>query len=310
MQNEKRKIGKKNLTREEVIKAVKRAAREAGGVISKREFFRRTGIREHTVFKLFPEAGWVGLQRMAGVRHHPAYHPRTSDKELLSEYHRVASSIRRIPTWPVFVSRSKFSDNLFRRRFGNVRGFLREYLEYLKKRYPGSPLVGKVKSRLEAREHILRNFPARMNGAALEERLPGQRVWDTGKRGEYGGAIDFRSLHYAPTNERCLIFLFGVVSWELGFLVETIRTAYPDCVAKRRVAPRSGEERWESVRIEFEYKSSNFQKHRHDPAECDIVVCWKNDWQGCPIEVIELRKVIEEMAGGFFQSGAVYRCGR
>jgi hypothetical protein len=29
--------------------------------------------------------------------------------------------------------------------------------------------------------------------------------------------------------------------------------------------------------------------------ECDIIVCWENDWQECPIEVIELKSVIEKL---------------
>jgi hypothetical protein len=59
-----------------------------------------------------------------------------------------------------------------------------------------------------------------------------------------------------------------------------------------------GERRWESVRIEFEYRSRNFHEHGHDPAGCDVVVCWEHDWPGCPVEVLELRGAVARLRGG------------
>jgi hypothetical protein len=38
-------------------------------------------------------------------------------------------------------------------------------------------------------------------------------------------------------------------------------------------------------RIEFELLSKN------------IIVCWEHNWKDCPPEVIELKKVMEEMRG-------------
>jgi hypothetical protein len=33
----------------------------------------------------------------------------------------------------------------------------------------------------------------------------------------------------------------------------------------------------------------------HDPAKCDIIVCWEHNWPECPLEVIELKKEIEKL---------------
>jgi hypothetical protein len=46
------------------------------------------------------------------------------------------------------------------------------------------------------------------------------------------------------------------------------------------------------VRIEFEFRCSNFRAQRHDPRECDCIVCWRHDWPDVPdhIEVIELKR--------------------
>ena len=43
------------------------------------------------------------------------------------------------------------------------------------------------------------------------------------------------------------------------------------------------------IRIEFEYKSRNFN---HDPRKCDWLVCWEDNWADAPehLQVIELRK--------------------
>jgi hypothetical protein len=59
---------------------------------------------------------------------------------------------------------------------------------------------------------------------------------------------------------------------------------FPDCVATRDNS---------KIRIEFELKSSNFLSHKHDPSQCDLVVCWIDD---CPrlrefLEVEEFQRV-------------------
>lgn len=94
-------------------------------------------------------------------------------------------------------------------------------------------------------------------------------------------------LQYAPENELGVVFLFSQVAKKLQFRVEQIRPQYPDCIVYRRIGNRE-----KRVRIEFEYKSSNFRSHKHDPKECDCIVCWHHDWPGAPkhLEIIELKR--------------------
>lgn len=54
-------------------------------------------------------------------------------------------------------------------------------------------------------------------------------------------------------------------------------------------------QRWQRVRIEFEFRSNNFAQHGHEPAGADVVVCWENDWPECPLEVVELRSLISNL---------------
>jgi len=105
-----------------------------------------------------------------------------------------------------------------------------------------------------------------------------------------GGLINFRGLVYSPINEQGVVFLFGRVLEDLNMYIEEVRTKYPDCVARRYTGKG-----WERVYIEFEYTSSNFEQHKHDPKECSIIVCWEHDWPDCPLEVIELKSLIKEL---------------
>ena len=107
----------------------------------------------------------------------------------------------------------------------------------------------------------------------------------------FGALLNFRGLQHEPINEQGVVYLFGMISSELGLIVEGIQSAYPDCQAKRCV----NDNRWQRVRIEFEFASSKFREHGHDPAGCDLIVCWEHDWQECPVEVVELRSVIERL---------------
>ncbi len=78
---------------------------------------------------------------------------------------------------------------------------------------------------------------------------------------------------------------------EIGFMVEAVHAAFPDCEAKRHI----GENRYQRVRIKFEYKSSDFKSHGYDPAGADMIVCWIHDWPDCPLEVLELRSAIDKL---------------
>lgn len=105
-----------------------------------------------------------------------------------------------------------------------------------------------------------------------------------------GDLINFRGLVYSPVNENGVIFIFGKVIEDLNMYIEEIKPGFPDCVG-RRFTGRG----WERVFIEFEYKSSNFEEHEHDPSKCDLIVCWEHDWAECPIEVIELKDIIKTL---------------
>jgi len=106
----------------------------------------------------------------------------------------------------------------------------------------------------------------------------------------YGEPLDFKFLRNAPINEAGVVYLFGCLAPELGFVVEAIQPGFPDCEAKRK--DLDGKLR--RLRIEFEFESKNFLFHKHDITACDIIVCWRNNWPECPLEVIELSNHLKD----------------
>ncbi|MEW5912354.1 MAG: hypothetical protein AB1814_07350 [Thermodesulfobacteriota bacterium] len=110
------------------------------------------------------------------------------------------------------------------------------------------------------------------------------------RRRIFGDKVQFKSLSCAPVNELGVVYLFGVLHDTFDFKIESIQAGFPDCLARRRI----GRNRWEEVRIEFEYDSRSFVTHGHDPAGVDVIVCWKHNWPACPneIEIIELSTLL------------------
>jgi len=272
----------KNITRESIIEAAKEAARQVAGPLSRADFVRITGISEYHIYKIFPQGGWSEVRQLAGLGRNPKQTVALSDDELLREYHRIVTTIGDIPTWFVFNDMANISADVVRRRFGGSQGTIKKYRDWLRVNHPESPLLERIKVKKEP--PIIAKEPTTVQTFS---------GWEKASGPQYGAPIDFRGLRHTPINENGVIFLFGMVSYELGFIVEAIHNAYPDCEAKRCIDRRR--DRWQRVRIEFEHRSSHFRDHGHNPPNCDLIVCWEHDWADCPIEIIELKKIIKEL---------------
>jgi hypothetical protein len=100
-------------------------------------------------------------------------------------------------------------------------------------------------------------------------------------------ALKDAPLIYAPNGELGVVFLFANIYKKLQLRIDSIGAAFPDCTAYKQVG-----EREKKIRIEFEYRSSNFCRHGHDPKGCDWIVCWHHDWYDAPrhLEIIELKR--------------------
>ena len=105
---------------------------------------------------------------------------------------------------------------------------------------------------------------------------------------ETGGILGVRGIVYEPINEQGVILLFAALCHDLGFMIEGIRSSFPDSLLRRKNIKGT----WNSCRAEFEFKSSFFRQHKHDPRQCDLIICWEHDWSDCPVEVLVLREVV------------------
>src|SRR5260370_33748765 len=63
------------ISREDMIEAAKRAAKESSIPLTCMEFIRRTGISKWQINRLFPEGRWTELRTVAGIDRHPMDRP-------------------------------------------------------------------------------------------------------------------------------------------------------------------------------------------------------------------------------------------
>lgn len=89
-----------------------------------------------------------------------------------------------------------------------------------------------------------------------------------------------KNIMFNPTNEQGTILVFSLNAETAGWRIIDIRSAFPDAIL---------EHRGEIWKVEFEHKASNFITHRHDIRECDLIICWDNDYPDCPLPIIELQ---------------------
>jgi hypothetical protein len=268
--------------RQQIIQEIQRVARELGMEgVPQREFLARTQITEKQI--RYHCGTWNEAVVAAGLTPRPNTTPprplSIPDEELFAEIRRLWLELGRRPKASSMNSKGKYSEAPYRNRWKTFDGAVDEYVHR-----HGEPMGAQSATESLPRErHDNRPLlipKTKKPSAALSR-----------KRDIYGEPIEFRGLRYSPINEQGVVYLFGMVSRELGFLIESIRTDFPDCEGKR--ALDKGAKKWQHVRIEFEYESKNFLVHHHDPDGCDLIICWLHDWPECPLEVLELKSTLE-----------------
>jgi hypothetical protein len=102
-------------------------------------------------------------------------------------------------------------------------------------------------------------------------------------------SLDFRGLKYAPINDKGVAYIFGMVSLELGYIIEGIGEDPPEYDGRRCVDTTDNS--WERIKINIGFKSSEFETKGEKDGE--LIVCWIHDWDDCPLEVLELKSTIQ-----------------
>lgn len=253
-----------------IMARVKALARQRGvSTLSQRALEAATGIRDHQIRRhfgshsaLMKACGLMPFNRQAGV----------SDEDLLTAMHEAFTAIGGLVHGRRFELACRYARQAYKSRWRSWTAALHAYQTWLQARHPESPLL-----------------------PALDAHRPEDGI-STPRKGavmRLGAPLLLPGLQHAPTNEMGVVYLFGALAPALGYTVETIGTAFPDCAAKRRLSG-SGEP-WARVRLEFEFKSRNFLSHRHDPKRCDVIVCWEHDWLECPLHVVELKSEVARL---------------
>lgn len=291
-----------------ILDSLAAIARGAGRPPSRSEFVSLSGISEHQVSQFFPT--WNAALRAAGLRPY-TLNLRVEDRELLEDWGRAVRKNRKIPARRTYHHLGQFDHRTFERRFGPwsklpeaFRNFAQgkpEWADVLAllpdprpkpspKQVPGlapnsipsaAPDPAPNNDRVASRQAPPSLAPTNLRYPPLDDRP------------SYGQPMDFRGLRHEPVNELGVVLLFGMVAKELGYAIEAVQSGFPDCEAKRQIAPR----RWQRVHIEFEFESRNFRDHGHPYTGCDVIVCWRHNWPGCPphIEVLELSSTLKSL---------------
>ena len=280
-------------SKDEVLAAIRECAQSLGSVPSRAAFKSRSGLSEYQVLQHFPS--WREAVRAAGLEADSS-NIRLDDNVLLADWGDLVRRIRHIPTRQAYRREGKYSPGVFEKHFGPWSAIPARFRAFAKATPDWADVLALLPVERGQRPSASGAGPVPETNCAppvpmASPHLKYTRLVD---RPTYGNPIDFRGLRHEPVNEGGVVFLFGMVARELGYLVEAVQAGFPDCKAKRQVAPGQ----WQRVRIEFEFESRNFRDHGHPPVGCDLIVCWRHNWSECPahLEVVELSKVVRTLS--------------
>lgn len=291
-------------TKERILEEIKRVAEELGVKSLKQKDFEINSTIPISTVKYYL-GSWNQALKDADLKLTNEEEPsekgsKISDDQVLLDLVRIYEETGEVPTTALIDNLGKYSEKIYKKKWGN----LSDAFALAKKRFPERFQTSKKKDfrvSLEDIEESLEYYDTSKQTVNIKEKgmddkkikfIP-QTIKPKGtseKQKFFGEPIDFRGLRFAPINKQGVVYLFGLVSSELGFLIDSFRPEFPDCEGKRCLDIEDN--RWEYVRIQFEYNSSDFQEFQARQNECDIVICWKHDWDSCPLEVLELSSVI------------------
>ena len=259
--------------KQQILEAISAVAKRLGRSPSLAEFATQAGIPKHSVFRFFLR--WNDAVRAAGLR---PRRPRAviENSALLEDWGRTVRKKQSLLSRRAYLPLGKYDPSTLEKRFGGWSAVPLAFRSFAKRKREWADVVTLLPLSKPTEN------PAAQSCPSLQDRRT------------YGNPIDFRGLCHEPVNEQGVVLLFGMIAERLGYKIESIQNAFPDCEAKRRVAP----DRWQRVNIEFEFESRNFRDHGHPASGCDVIVCWRHNWDERPknIEVVELSSIIKSLS--------------
>ena len=273
------------MTKEEIIQAIQLCAKKLGRSPNLRDLRLTGGVAEPILYRHF--GGLARALSEAGLKvTGPGFHQ--PESTLLLDWAEVARKLGKIPSVHEYGSDGRFSISPFQTRYRRWAGVPQAFARFAREakieaEWQDVLKLGEAKARKERKAAQAGKRPRVRKGPVFHDRT------------FYGRPIHLPGLAHEPVNESGVIFVFGMRAYQLGFVVHHLQPGFPDCEAVRETARGQ----WQRVRIEFEFESRNFLRHRHKKDGCDIIVCWRHNWPECPanIEVLELSKVLGKLMG-------------
>lgn len=269
-----------NKSKEEILEAIRECAARTGYYPSFNELSRMMDISMRRIRQLFGR--YSRAVQAAGVDPQGPGRELKMD-QLFADWALVVRKLGKVPTMDLYRRNSRYSVRPLVSRFkswGEVAQRMHEYAEKNGLQSEWEDVLAIARTYMDKHKAVAGTY-AEATGLTF---VPQARTAGP----LFGNPLMAEAMATAPVNEMGVVCLFGMLAKRLGFLVLRIQSGYPDGLALRRV----GADKWEMVRIEFEFESRNFVLHDHDKKECDLIVCWLDNWPNCPIEVVQLSKVV------------------
>jgi hypothetical protein len=287
------KITNEKITNKEILTTIKDLAEKLGRVPTNTEVERMTPVRRRHLRKYF--SNFSNALRACGMEN-PHSGVKVPTAKLFADWARIARTLKKLPSTKAYRKLGRHSMEAVMRVCGQWSAVPRQMHAYARK----NGLENKWKDVMKMiGEQCENDWPT--DGRMWP--IPAKKRWLFKKdRPVYGPLMSLAPMMHIPTNEAGVLFLFAAMALEMGYVATVVRRGFPDCEALREIAPN----RLQRVQIEFEYLSRNFLRHRHRVDKCDIIVCWINNWPECPLEVVELSKIVSSRRAAFRQGRNTY----
>lgn len=278
--------GSRRYEKKQILRAIAALARKLGHTPSILEFAAHAKISRYSLFQIFPK--WNKAVRAAGLQPNRLY-VRPEDCELLQDWAETVRKKRAIPSPWAYRLAGKYYPLTLAKRFGGWDSVPQAFRKFAKGKLEWADVLEFLPAAAPKQE-----CGRTKKGASCPDLLSRTHLTAFKDRPSYGNPLPWPEFRHEPLNEQGVVLLFGMLAKELGYTIEAVQKGFPDCEAKREVAPG----RWQRVRIEFEFESRNFHGHGHPVSGCDVIVCWRHNWDDCPkhLEVVELSSVIKSLA--------------